>query len=62
MFNYMFVSKDIWEGLRFAVAEQKVEDYEDIDFVEEEPKIATKEDRKIRIHSLKKSHQNNKKR
>ena len=58
----MFISKDVWEGLRCAVDDQKVEDYEDIEFVEEEPKIATKEDRKIRIHSLKKSKQNTKKR
>jgi hypothetical protein len=32
-----------------------MENFDDLDFVEDEPKIISKEDKNIRIHSLKKS-------
>lgn len=35
-----------------------MENFEDIEFVEEEPKIVTKQQKQIRIHSLKKNNQN----
>lgn len=37
----------------------KFQDYDDYEFVEEEPKQISKEDKKIRIHSLKKNLTNN---
>ena len=37
-----------------------MEYYEDYDFVEEEPKLVSKKDKNIRIHSLKKSNQTSK--
>jgi len=37
------------------VVDLKMENFDDLDFVEDEPKIISKEDKNIRIHSLKKS-------
>jgi hypothetical protein len=37
------------------VVDKKMENFEDIEFVEEETKVATKEQKQIRIHSLKKN-------
>ena len=38
--------------------DKKMEMFEDIDFVEEEPKVISKQEKQIRIHSLKKNNNN----
>jgi hypothetical protein len=55
---YLSITCDIWFGLKVEVVDKKMENFEDIEFVEEETKAATKEQKQIRIHSLKKSNQN----
>ena len=52
---YNFITQEIWTGLKWGIAEEKMEYYDDYDFVEEEPKPISKKDKNIRIHSLKKS-------
>ena len=55
---YLSITCDIWCGLKVQVVDKKMENFEDIEFVEEETKIITKQQKQIRIHSLKKSNQN----
>lgn len=45
-------------GLKIGVADEKLGDYEDVEFEDSEPKPITKKDKNIRIHSLKKQSEN----
>ena len=45
-------------GMKMGIAEEKMENYEDFEFEESEPKQISKRDKNIRIHSLKKQSEN----
>ena len=55
---YISITSEVWTGLRLEVMDKKMEMFEDIDFVEEEPKVISKQEKQIRIHSLKKNNNN----
>ena len=52
---YLSITTEVWTGLRLEVLDRKMELFEEIDFVEEQPKVISKQDKQIRIHSLKKN-------
>lgn len=61
-FYYQFVGQEIWLSLKWGIAQEKTNYLDDLQFVEDEPKPVSKTEKNVRIHSLKKPKQINKKR